>query len=191
MFPATGVARADSAVLVVVDIQDRLSRVMSRREAVLNRTALLLSAAQITGVPVIMTRQYPQGLGDFDTELAQRVALLTAAPVVADKTSFDCFGEPAFCDALAGTGRRQLILCGMETHICVTQTALSALGEGMDVHVVADACCSQSDDSHAITLDRLRCAGATVTLAESVAYELVERAGTERFKALLKAVKGL
>ncbi len=191
MFPATGMVRADSAVLLVIDIQERLSRAMARREDVLRRTGLLLAAAEIVGVPVIMTRQYPAGLGDFDVALAERIVDLPqeAAPAVVDKVTFDCFGEPAFCDALAATGRRQLVICGMETHICVTQTALSALAEGMDVHVVADASCSQADEAHHIALDRLRSAGATVTLAESVAYELVERAGTPQFKALLGAVK--
>jgi nicotinamidase-related amidase len=184
---------ADEAVLVVIDVQERLSSTMARREQLLDAAEKLVGAFGVFGCPVISTRQNPRGLGDTESRLL--AAFSTARHegdevVVADKMAFDCFGEPAFREALERAGRQQLVIAGMETHICVTQTALSALREGYDVHVVADACCSRSDGAHAIALDRLRAAGCVVTMWESAAYELAGVAGTDQFRSLLRIVKG-
>lgn len=192
MIPAAGVATRDQAVLVVVDIQDRLAAAMERREAVISATGLLVRAAAIVGVPIVATRQYPAGLGDFSPEVLAVFDEVEAAGAVihrADKVSFDCFGEPGFVDLVGSTGRKQLLFAGMETHICICQTALAGLREGFDVHVAADACCSRDAAIHALALSRLAHAGAVVSSSESTAYELVGRAGTPEFKALLAAVK--
>lgn len=193
MSPADTVVSRDACVLVVVDVQERLAAVMDARESVIERSRLLVSAAGIVGVPVIVTRQYPKGLGDTEPSLAETIgAVETQGALVyrADKVCFDCFAEPSFVDAVATTGRRQLLIVGMETHICVTQTALSGLRSGFDVHVAADAVCSRQVGNHEIALMRMAHAGAVVTTAESAAYELVGRAGTDEFKALLAVVKG-
>lgn len=174
-----------SAVLVVVDVQERLAAVMARRVAVADTSVLLARVARELGIPVIVTRQYPAGLGDVVTELAE----VARAAVVVDKTAFDCTQEPAFGEALAATGRRQVVMCGMETHICVTQTALSLVAEGYDVHVVADAVCSRRDRDRDIALDRLRACGVTVTTSESVIYEALGQADTPEFRAVLALVK--
>jgi nicotinamidase-related amidase len=186
------IARRDDAVLVVVDIQERLAGAMERREQVAAASCKLMQTAALLGVPIVVTRQYPKGLGDLDasvlvcaTELAERGAQIAHV----DKLSFDCFGEPVFSAILADTQRRQLIVAGMESHICVTQTALSGLLGGYDVHVVADACCSRTAENHEVALARLRAAGAVVTTTESVLYELVGEAGTDEFRALLNIVK--
>jgi nicotinamidase-related amidase len=180
-----------SAVLVLIDLQERLAAAMKRRAAVLDATGVLVRAAVLTGVPIVATRQYPAGLGDIEPVL--RAALETAASdtsvAFSDKIAFDCFADPEFSARIAQTGRSQLVIAGMESHICVTQTALSALREGHDVHVVADACCSRHDYAHEIALARLRTAGAVVTVTESALYELVGIAGTEEFRALLRIVK--
>jgi isochorismate hydrolase len=181
------------AVLLVIDIQERLAAVMDRREQVIERTALVTRACHITGVPVVATEQYPKGLGPLEPAVIgvlDEAREAGAAVRMAEKVSFDCFAEPTFVEALAATGRTQLVIVGMETHICVTQTALAALAKGHDVHVVADACCSRDAANHRIALARLRAAGAVVTCAESAAYELVGKAGTPEFKALLAHVKG-
>lgn len=193
MIPASSVLARHDAVLVVIDVQERLAAAMPRRELVLSRGRLLIRVASIVGIPVIVTRQYPRGLGDVEPalgELLSEVGETVAAPPTIDKVSFDCFAESTFCDAVAETRRRQLLLMGMETHICVSQTALAGLREGFDVHVAGDACCSRADEHHQLALARLGNAGAVLSTSESAAYELVGEAGTDEFKALLKAVKG-
>ena len=182
-----------AATLVVVDIQERLAAVMPRREQVISETGRLVRTAALVGMPVVVTRQYPRGLGDTDPALAaviDEVARAGANVSVIDKVSFDCFGEEAFARALESAGRSTLLVAGMETHICVTQTTLTALQRDFEVHVAADACCSRQDVSHALALERMRAAGAVVTVTESAMYELVGVAGTDEFRALLSIVKG-
>jgi nicotinamidase-related amidase len=192
MLPASSTLDSSQAVLVVVDIQDRLSAVMERRQQVLSKTRLLIAAARITGVPLIATRQNPKGLGEMEPGVVDALAEAENGGLdveVIDKMSFDCFAEPAFSDAVAATGRRQLLLAGMEAHICVCQTALSGLRETFDVHIAADACCSIDEECRTLAWMRLANAGAVITTAESAAYELVGRAGTDDFRALLQVVK--
>ena len=186
-------ARRGNAVLIVIDVQERLTVAMPRRDAVVAATGKLVLTAALIGVPVLVTRQYPKGLGDTDPALLSAIDVAQQAGVYAgviDKVAFDCFGETAFVTALRDTGRTQLIIAGMETHVCIAQTVLSGLGRGFDVHVAADACCSRGDENHRLALDRMRNAGAVVTATESVMYELVGEAGSEEFRALLGIVKG-
>ena len=190
--PANTIARRDDAVLVVIDVQERLAIAMDRRVPVIDAALRLVRTAALVGLPIIVTRQYPRGLGDIEPDLESALASAQQDGVrvrVVDKVAFDCFGEAGFVEALTRSGRRQLIVVGMETHICIAQTALSALAEEFDVHVVADASCSRADDNHALALERLRAAGAVVTVAESVMYELVGEAGTDEFRSLLGIVK--
>lgn len=192
MSSSTSIARRDDAVLAVVDVQERLAAVMERREAVVAAVAKLVKVASLAGVPVIATRQYPKGLGGTDPRLEAGLAEAEAAGTSVariDKVAFDCFADSGFAEAFGGLGRRQLVIAGMESHICVAQTALSALRRGIDVHVVADACCSRDEASHTLALERLRAAGVAVTVFESVAYELVGAAGSDEFRALLQIVK--
>jgi len=193
MIPASSVVNREHVAIVVVDVQERLAAAMVRREQVVARSALLARVAAIVGCPIIVTRQYPRGLGGVEPELMEVLEQLASEGGdvhTVDKLSFDCFGESAFCETVAQVRRGQLVLCGMETHICVSQTALAALREGFDVHIAGDACCSREMECHELALGRLSHAGAAITTAESVAYELVGCAGTDEFKALLAAVKG-
>lgn len=184
-------ARRSDAVLLVIDVQERLSAAMSRRDAILGASSKLIRTAALVSVPVLVTRQYPNGLGDIEPALREVVESVEGSTSVlwADKVTFDCFAEPTFVEALENTGRRQLVIAGMESHICVTQTALAALRAGYDVHVVEDGCCSRDAAMHASALARLRAAGAVVTTTESVLYELVGAAGSDEFRALLRIVK--
>jgi len=188
----TSIAYRQNAALVVVDLQDRLVAAMPEKARVFEATALLVRVATIVGVPIIVTRQYPRGLGDLAPEVSALVSEAQSAGadvVQLDKVTFDCFGEEEFGAAVAGTGRSQLIIAGMESHICICQTALAAVRNGFDVHVVADACCSRNSSNHDAALTRIAHSGAVVTTSESVAYELVGAAGTDEFKLLLAAVK--
>ena len=191
--PAARLVRGDGLVLVVVDVQDRLAAVMHRRDAVVRVAGILVRAAAILHAPVIVTRQYPKGLGDTAPELIVVLDSVAASgsPLVAvDKMDFDCMAEPTFRDALAATGRTHVALAGMETHICVTQTALALAADGYMPHVVADAVCSRRDPDHEVALARLRAAAVDVLPSESVIYEALGRAGTREFRAVLEVVKG-
>lgn len=180
-------------VLVIIDVQERLAAAMTRRDAVTAATVRLAMTAAMLGAPIIVTRQYPQGLGPTVAGLEEALSDLAAdgADVThVDKTAFCCAREARFCEALAATGRAHVVVCGMETHICVAQTALALASEGLDVHVPADACCSRLDSAHDVALARMRASGVTVTWSESVMYEAVGRAGTDEFRRLLTIVKG-
>lgn len=175
----------NDAVLVLVDMQERLASAMPNREGVERTAVLLAGAARILGIPVIVTRQNPDGLGD--TLCGVREAVGPHTPC--DKMTFSCFSDPVFAAALAAIDPGQVIIAGMETHICVTQTALDLHRAGFAVHVVADATCARRDADHSVALDRLRAAGVVVTVAESVIYEALGRAGTDEFRQVLALVK--
>ncbi|MEJ2314709.1 MAG: hydrolase [Nitrospirota bacterium] len=175
----------DDIVLLVVDIQERLAFVMEHRAQVTARAALLIEAAKLMGIPVVTTEQYPRGLGPTVAEI--REALPPGAPV--EKLSFSCCGEPSFLEALEATGRRKVVLAGMETHICVFQTTLDLLSAGYGVHIPRDAVCSRRKLDWKTGLDLAREAGAVVTSAETVLFQLLGRAGTEEFKKISKMVK--
>lgn len=173
------------AVLVLIDMQESLASAMERRDAVVRTSVLLARVARLLDVPVIVTRQYPRGLGDTVSALREA----TAGTVPIDKVTFSCLAEPAFAERLRALGRRQIVIVGMETHICVAQTALALLAEGHRVQVVSDAVCSRRVTDHEIALDRLRDAGAEVTVAESVIYEALGRADAPEFREVLALVK--
>lgn len=179
------VVNRNDAVLVLVDVQERLASAMPERDRVERTAVLLAGAARILGIPVIVTRQNPAGLGDT----VDRIGEALGAHTPCDKMTFSCFSDPGFAAALAGIDPGQVIIAGMETHICVLQTALDLLGSGFAVHVVADATCSRREADHRVALERLRAAGAVVTVAESVIYEALGRAGTDEFRQVLALVK--
>lgn len=180
--------RADRSRLVVIDIQQRLAGVMepADRARVLARTEALVQGAALLEVPMVATEQYPKGLGPTEETIARH--LPESAPVV-EKTCFACGRSDAFREVLATEDRPQLVLAGMEAHVCVLQTALEAQAEGYEVFVAADAVCSRSVENYDNALARLRQAGVVVTNSESVLFEWVGDAGHERFKAVSALVK--
>lgn len=190
--PRETLVRREDLVLVLIDLQDRLAAVMERRDSVLAAARRLARVCALVGAPIIATRQYPQGLGPTVGELEELLLELArdgARVSGVDKTAFCCAAEADFVEALSATGRRQVVLAGMETHICVAQTALALAGSGCQVQIAADACCSRDEADHLVALDRLRQAGVIVSTSESVMYEAVGVAGTPEFKQLLQIVK--
>lgn len=181
-------ARADASVLVVVDIQERLFATMAEadRARVERRVGQLLGAAETLGVPVIATEQYPKGLGPTVPAVA---AALPAAATRLDKTAFSCCGADPFLEALAITGRGQVVLAGIESHVCVLQTALDLEARDLDVHVAIDATCAREPANAANAAERLRQAGVVVTNAESVLFEWLRDAAHEHFKAVSRLLK--
>lgn len=177
--------KRNQAVLVVVDIQERLANAMARREEVVRNTAILAQAARRLGVPILSTVQYTKGLGPMVAELDEPLSGITPY----EKLSFDCCGAPEFLAALAATGSRQVLLTGMETHVCVLQTAASLLAAGYQVHVPMDAVCSRTDENKLNGLERLRRGGAEITNTESALFEMLGAAGTPEFKELSKLIR--
>lgn len=178
----------DNCALVVVDIQEKLLPPIHDRERLLRNAQLLLRLAKTLDLPVVATTQYSSGLGKTVPEIA---ALLPKTQPV-DKLQFGCFGNQAFCTALKSQpGKRNtLLLCGMETHICVMQTALGALDKGYIVHVASDAVGSRSEWNWKIGLDRMQAAGALISSTEMIIYELLGGSGTPAFKQMLPYLKG-
>ncbi len=190
--PGSTLVDREACALVIIDIQERLAAAMPDPLAVVAVASKLARTFAMLEAPVIVTRQYPKGLGPTVPELERELLALAeegANVIGVDKVAFCCAEESEFVDALRASGRKQVVLVGMETHICVSQTALSLRGEGFDVHVAADGCCSRERAAHDVALDRMRADGVTVTWSESVMYEAVGLAGTEEFKRLLHIVK--
>lgn len=178
--------RADDCVLAVVDIQERLLPPIHEKERLIRNSQLLIRLANILSLPVVVSTQYSKGLGQTVPAI---LSLLPAAKPV-DKLEFGCFGNGEFCSAISVlAGRNTLLLCGMETHICVMQTALGALSQGLNVHVAADAVGSRSELNWKLGLERMREAGCVISSAEMMIYELLGNSGSPAFKEILQYLK--
>lgn len=175
------------ALLAVVDVQERLMAAMDAavKTQTVNRVLALAQAAERLGMPVVVTEQYPKGLGPTLAEVA--AAIPEFRPI--EKLSFSCLGAEGFLRHLQETGRTKVILTGAETHVCCYQTALDLLEAGYIVHVVADALCSRRKLNWRIGLAAMEKAGAIPTTAEQVLFDLLRTAGTEDFKTISKLVK--
>jgi nicotinamidase-related amidase len=183
---ALDVLRRDGAVLVVVDLQEKLLSAIAEKERVLRNGILLLRAARELELPVVLTTQYAKGLGPTVGDVLAEAPGL--API--DKVAFGCFGSEEFLARLAGfPGRDQLLVAGIESHICVAQTVLGALGEGYQVHVAADAVGSRAPADREVGLRRMERAGAVLSGTEMAIYELLARSDGEAFKRLLPYLK--
>lgn len=178
-----------STVLVVVDIQDKLAPAMPEASlaAVLRNTGILLDAAKILGVRVLASEQYPKGLGPTVPAIADKLAANEASTFA--KTTFDACGDEAFAAALRSTAPRAAVVVGMESHVCVFQTARELVRLGYQTHVVADAVASRTEENRRLGLDLASRAGAIVTPTETVVFDLLRQAGTDTFKAVSKLVK--
>jgi nicotinamidase-related amidase len=175
----------DDAVLLIVDIQDRLAAAMKMRDPVVSNTLHLIELSRMMQIPVILTEQYPKGIGPTVPEI--RDVLTAYEPI--EKLTFSCCDIPPFIGKLRETKRQTTILTGMETHICVLQTCLGLLREGFYVHSVADAQCSRTKENWKVGLEFMRDAGAVITSTETVLFQLLKVAGTEEFKAISKRIK--
>ena len=178
--------RADQCALVVIDIQEKLLPPIFEKERLVRNSQLLIRLANILSIPVIATTQYSKGLGQIIPEIASLMPQVQSL----DKLEFGCFGNGEFCSQIARlSGRNTLLLCGMETHICVLQTALGALNQGHTVHLAADAVSSRTELNWRLGLQRMRDAGAVISSTEMMIYELLGRSGSHEFKEMLKYLK--
>ena len=179
---------ADQCALVIIDVQERLLPPIVQKEQLVRNSQLLIRAAGILKIPAMVSTQYAKGLGNTVPEISSLLPEIKAI----DKTLFSCFGSEAFCSVLKRLpgNRNTLLLCGMESHICVTQTALAALREGYLVHVASDAVSSRTEWNWKIGLDRMRAAGAVISSTEMIIYELMRSSSSSAFKELLPHLKG-
>lgn len=175
----------DDSILLVIDIQERLAVVMEEKEEVVKNTLHLIELAKQFSMPVVVTEQYPKGLGPTVPELRDNFPEHT--PI--EKIDFDCCGEASFLDAIKKVNMKKVIVTGMETHVCVLQTVLSLLREGLDVHLVSDAVCSRSSKNKETALALMENAGAVVTCTETVLFQVLKKAGTPEFKVISKLIK--
>lgn len=173
--------------LVVVDVQERLFAAMDAecRDEVVRNIKILLTAAQRLGLPVVVTEQYPKGLGRTLPELGALLA--DARPL--EKTAFSCCAAQGFVDRLRAVGADHVILAGLEAHVCVLLTALDLLDRQFRVWVVADAVCSRRPENRELGLAQARQAGAVVTATETVVFRLLGQADTDDFRELSKLLR--
>ena len=179
-----GIPKRDEVALVLVDIQERFLPVIHNIDTVIDNANKLVSAASILKVPLMVTEQYPKGLGRTVDKIK-----LGAGQEIIEKTSFGCFGCDGFTNRLAEMNVKSLVIFGIEAHVCVLKTALEAVAQNYETHVVADAVSSRTRENRKLALERLRQSGVFIVSAEMILFQLMDRAGTDEFKAISKLVK--
>lgn len=175
----------DKSCLLVVDIQEKLAPAVADPAAVIRNSAILMKAAVRLGVPTILSEQYPQGLGPTVPELRE----LAPNSARLSKISFSCAGDPGLSERVRQTGKSQLVICGMETHVCVLQTALGYSSHRYGTFVVADAVSSRAPANREMGLRRMAENGIELVTTEMVVFEWLAKAGTAEFKELSRLIK--
>lgn len=175
----------ENTALVVVDVQEKLLPYVADKEKVTENLQMLIRFAYIMGMPIMLTEHYPKGLGRTVPEIKE--VLKEYRPI--EKVIFSCFGSEEFKSKLKELGAKRLMLSGIESHICIEQTALDALDAGYEVHVIADAISSRTPRNLEIGVEKTRQFGAVISSTEMAMYEIMERADTREFKEVLKLVK--
>ncbi len=173
------------SMLIIIDVQEKLLRVMYEREALLRKLLQMVQGARELGLPIVWSEQYPEGMGTTVPEVTE---LLSGLHPIAKRT-FSCCAHPPLLDAIRKPGRTQAVLVGIESHVCVYQTAIDLLARGFEVEVVADCVSSRSAENRQIGIDRIRQAGGRVTSVEMAIFEMLHAAEGPHFKPLLKMVK--
>ena len=173
------------AGLLVIDIQDKLLPFIFEKERLVRNSVLLIKGAEVLRLPVFVTEQYRKGLGVTTPEVASAIAGF--APV--EKVTFSSCGAPGLNETLKAKGITDLLLCGIEAHVCVLQTCLDLVKDGFNVFVVADAVSARNPENTRLAMDRMRSAGALIVSTEMVFFELLERAATDEFKQILALVR--
>lgn len=175
----------EDIVLVIVDIQGKLAHSMHEKALLFGNLQKIIEGAIILEIPIIVTEQYPEGLGPTVPEIAHLVPGIQ--PI--SKRSFSCCGNERFMQALRGTNRKQILIAGIEAHICVVQTTMDLLNLGYEVQVVADAVSSRVASNKEIALEKMKAGGACLTSTEMALFELLRTAEDAKFKEILRIVK--
>lgn len=175
----------ENVLLLVIDYQQKLLAAFKEPEATLQTCVKLIRFARILGLPIVWTEQYPKGLGPTVDSVKSELAHL--API--EKLTFSCFGEASFVSALSAHSSGQLMVCGIETHICVEQTVLDGIAAGYQMHVVTDACASRRIQDHDTGLRKIEQAGGILSCSEMAMYEILRASDAKEFREVLKIVK--
>jgi nicotinamidase-related amidase len=175
----------ENSALVLVDVQGKLAQAMHNKEAFLDNIIRLVKGAQIFELPILWTEQYPDGLGPTMPEIAE--LLPDQNPI--SKLSFSCCGNPEFMEALKALQRKNMLVSGIEAHVCVYLTAADLVNLGYDVQIVADAVTSRTAENKHIGLEKSKQTGAGLTGTETVLFELLKVAEGEKFKTIIQIVK--
>jgi nicotinamidase-related amidase len=175
----------ENSLLVVIDIQGNLAQAMHDKTALFENLKKIIKGAQILNVPIIVTEQIPEKLGATIPELAGLFPDFKPIP----KTSFSCWGEKAFAEKLKASGRKQILLAGIESHVCVYQTALELKSIGYEVYLAADCLSSRTAENKSIAIARMTAEGVKLTSTEMFLFELMKTAKVEKFREITKVVK--
>lgn len=175
----------ENTALLVIDIQERLLPVIFESERVIRNTIKLINGFKILNLPIFYTEQYPKGLGNTSVAIKEALGNKTAI----EKMSFSCSGATGLFDELKQKDIKQVVACGVESHVCVMQTVLDLIANDFSVHVAADAVSSRREFDLHIALNRMGKNGAEITLTESILFEMLEVCGTDQFRAISKLIK--
>lgn len=179
-----GIPQRSHTALLIIDVQERLMPVIHENEKIFVNINKLLRGAEILGIETIVTEQYPKGLGNTCKEVQ-----LPENQSVIEKMCFSCMLSEPVSEQLKLTNIKDVIICGVESHICVLKTVLDALKAGYNVHVVADAVSSRTEENKQLAIARMRQSGAFITSAEMILFMLLDQSGTDEFKAISKLIK--
>ncbi|APR82087.1 Isochorismatase [Minicystis rosea] len=179
----------EECAVIIIDVQEKLAAAMPAAQLadVTRASTILVEAARILGARVLVTEQYPAGLGPTIAPVAEKLAAAGAAPIA--KMTFSACDTSAFERAFVASGARRAVVVGMETHVCVFQTVRELAARGVDVAVPIDGVASRRDDHRTTGLDLCRAAGATLTTTETVVFDWLREAGSSQFKALSKLIR--
>jgi len=171
--------------LLVVDIQDKILKAMARPDEVVENTIKLIKGFKILNCPIFVTEQYPEGLGGTVKAIKKFIDDIE----IYEKSTFSCCGIDNLVNKFRSSKIDQIVLCGIEAHVCVWQTAMDLIYENFSVSVVRDAVCSRKDSDMNTAVDRMAVAGINITTTEMVLFELLERIDVDEFKPILKLIK--
>ncbi len=176
----------ENSLVVLIDIQERLVGMLNKQEPVVKATSILANASSIMNIPMIITEQYPKGLGSTIVDIAS--AIDESTPII-EKTSFSAMLTPEFAEKIKSLGKTNIIIGGIETHICVYQTVLALLNEGFNVVVAKDACASRSTDCFKTGIELMKDAGAQISNVETILFELLKGSKNPYFKPVQALIK--
>jgi nicotinamidase-related amidase len=179
------ILKREETALLIIDIQEKIFRVMLNPEIVIQNTIKLIEGFKILDSPIFATEQYPKGLGETETRIKE--ALKNVVPI--QKMTFSCYGAGDLFEILNYRKIKRVVVAGIESHVCVQQTALDLLANDFQVSLAADACSSRKEVDYSMALERMRKAGVIVTTTEAILFELLNVCGTEEFKKISKIVK--
>lgn len=177
--------KTENTVLVIIDVQEKLARTMNDLERTVKNMQTFIRGIQVFNIPIILNEQYPQGLGKTIPEIAQLLPEIQPLP----KVHFSCCDNEHFVKALKETGRKQVLITGIETHVCVYQTVIDLLNANYEVYVVSDTITSRIPENKTIGLNLMSSKGAVITSSETVLFELLKIAQGDNFKAISRIIR--